>query len=280
MTDINVVGIRRRRIGLAPKRELRDLAANASALPSPLDLVHVTSVGAAREIISLGQIEARECVVFKRDLVYMFLARPAYRLRNGDAKSDQINRFPCVFVIRPDKLGPPFHIYPFDTGAGASGCYGDVVDPYVYLEDYELDPDLRAAQRHIAWAFGSNREYFEGDLVPGLIQSLHAWQSVGRGWLTIAGLAATGSNRPDKRASAIEVAYSKHLALKGHARLVIFPQQLIEDDHGTNSAFTEDLKRHDLGWKTYDWRPNETPDRFMDEITRIVRRSLETAGQL
>jgi hypothetical protein len=122
MSDPNHVGIRRRRPGLAHKRELRDLAATATPLPKPLDLVHVTSVGAAREIITLGQIEARECAVFKRDLVYMFLARPAYRLRNGSAKSDQINRFPCVFVIRPDKLGPPFHIYPFDTGAGASGC--------------------------------------------------------------------------------------------------------------------------------------------------------------
>jgi hypothetical protein len=124
MTEPNPVGIRRRRRGLAPKRELRDLAADAQPLPEPLDLVHVTSVGAGREIVSLGQIEASHCEVFKRELVYMFLARPAYRLRNGNAKWDQINRFPCVFVIRPDKLGPPFHSYPFDTGAATSGCYG------------------------------------------------------------------------------------------------------------------------------------------------------------
>jgi hypothetical protein len=93
-------------------------------------------------------------------------------------------------------------------------------------------------------------------------------------------LAATGSNRPDKRASAIEVAYSKHLPLKGHARLMIFPQQLIEDDRGKNSAFIEDLTKQGLLWQTYDWRPNETPDRFMDEVTETVRRSLENAGQL
>ena len=91
--------------------------------------------------------------------------------------------------IRPDKLGAPFHVYPFDTGAGVSGCYGDTVDPHVYLEDYELEPSLSAAQRHIAWAFGGNRQYFEGDLIPGLARRLHAWQSVGLGWLTIAGLA-------------------------------------------------------------------------------------------
>jgi hypothetical protein len=280
MTDHNHAGIRRRRAGLAQKRELRDLAAEAQPLPGPLDLVHVTSVGAGREIVSLGQIDARPCAVFKRDLVYMFLARPAYRHRNGAAKSDQINRFPCALVIRPDKLGLPFHIYPFDTGAGVSGCYGDTVDPHVYLEDYELEPNLSAAQRHIAWAFGGNRQYIEGDLIPGLAQGLRAWQSVGLGWLTIAGLAATGSNRPDKRASAIEVAYSKHLPLKGHTRLAIFPQQLVEDDRGKNNAFMEDLTKHGLSWETYDWRPNEAPDFFMDEVTRIVRRALKDAGQL
>jgi hypothetical protein len=280
MTDSNPVSIRRRRHGLAQKRELRHLAANAQPLPRPLDLVHITSVGAGQEIVGLGQIEAQPCAVFKRDLVYLFVARPAYRLRNGAAKSDQINRFPCAFVIQPDKLGTPFHIYPFDTGAGVSGCYGDAVDPHVYLEDYELEPNLTAAQRHIAWAFGNNRQYIEGDLIPGLPLGLRPWQSVGLGWLTIAGLAASGSNRPDKRASAIEVAYSKHLPLKGHARLAIFPQQLIEDNRGKNNAFIEDLIKHGLAWRTYDWRPNEPPDFFMDEITRIVRLTLQCLGQL
>jgi hypothetical protein len=280
VADPNLAGIRRRRPGLSPKRELRDLAASVKTLPTPLDLIHVTSVGYGREIVSLGQIETTHCAVFKRELVYLFLARPAYRLRNGGAKSDQINRFPCAFVIRVDNLGPPFHIFPFDTGAAVSGCYGDTVDPHVYLEDYELDPELRAAQRHIEWAFGSNRRYYEGDLIPGLRESLRAWQSAGHGYLTIAGLAATGSNRPDKRASAIEVAYARHLPLKDNVRLVIFPQQLIEDERGENSEFVADLRRQGIVWEIYDWRPNEAPDFFMDEITRIVRRSLQEAGQL
>jgi hypothetical protein len=112
------------------------------------------------------------------------------------------------------------------------------------------------------------------------MQGLHNWESVGRGYLAIAALAATGSNRPDKRASAIEIAYSKNLPLKGYARLAIFPQQLIEDDRGKNSPFIEDLTERGLLWETYDWRPNETPDFFMDEVTRIVRRALQDAGQL
>jgi len=78
----------------------------------------------------------------------------------------------------------------------------------------------------------------------------------------------------------MEVSYSKHLPLKGHARLAIFPQQLVEDDRGRNSAFIDDLTKHDLPWQMYDWRPNEALDFFMDEVTRIVRRTLQDVGQL
>ena len=49
MTDHNRTGIQPRRAGLARKLKLRELAAKAQSLPAPLDLVHVTSVGAGRE---------------------------------------------------------------------------------------------------------------------------------------------------------------------------------------------------------------------------------------
>jgi hypothetical protein len=32
--------------------------------------------------------------------------------------------------------------------------------------------------------------------------------------------------------------------------------------------------------RLYDWRPNETPDSYMVEITSIVRQYLEDDGQL
>jgi len=273
-------GMKRRRRGLPANRELRDLAAGIHGEPKLLDLVHVTAVGAARQIITAGQIEKHKCSVFNRELVYTFVARPAYRFRTGAAKSDQINRFPFVFVISPEKLGRPYHIYPFDTGAGVAGLYGDSVDPFIPLEDYELDSDLVGYRRHIAWAFGSNVAYYDGNLKAGLQDTLKQWQSVGRGCLKIAGLAGTGSNQPDKRASAIEVAYSEHLRLKDHVRLVVMPQQLIEDN-GSNATLIEELRINGIdNWELYDWRPNETPDFFADEITRIIRRYLEGAGQL
>lgn len=276
-------GIPRRPRGLPSKRELVELAAESRSnvlLDAP-DLVHVTAVGWGRRIVSSGRIETRRCPAFDRELLYAFLARPAYRFRDGDMKTAQMSRFPFVFVISPGTLPPPYHVYPFDTGACVAGVYGDVPDPTIYLEDYELTPTIEAALQHVAWAFGSKSAYFEGTLRSGLADSLPEWRCVGRSWIDIANLAATGRDKPDARASAIELAYSQSIDLKqGHVRLAIFPQQLLEDARGDNTEFLNDIKKLGVPTKTYDWRANETPDSFMDEITRIVRDHLEDSGQL
>lgn len=246
-----------------------------------MDLVHITSVGWARRIISGGKIEVRRCEVFAKELVYAFFARPAYRFRDGDAKSHQISRFPFAFVFSPTNLPAPYHVYPFDTGAFAAGVYGGTSDPTIYLEDYELNPTVEAALLHVAWAFGNKTSYLEGRLAPGLADSLPDWRSVGRGWIDIASLAATGRDRPDERASAIELAYSEAIDLRqGHVKLAIFPQQLLEDPRGNNTDLRSQITTLGFSMKTYDWRPNEMPDYFMEEITRIVRKHLEDSRQL
>src|SRR5262249_49677907 len=95
-------GIDRRKSG-NPKRDLRKKSSPAG-VPTELPLIHVTAVGAAREIIDSGQLEMRMCKVFQEKLVYFFALRPAYRVEGADAKSDQINRFPFVFVVNPKDL--------------------------------------------------------------------------------------------------------------------------------------------------------------------------------
>lgn len=275
--------IPRRPRGLPAKRELEELAAGllVNQASDGCDLIHVTPVGWGRRIVSSARIEARHCQIFGHDLVYTFLERPAYRFRDGDLKSDQVSRFPFVFILSSEHLGPPHHVYPFDTGAAVAGLYGKTADPTVYLEDYELSPTLIGALKHIAWGFGSNSAYFEGTLKADLAERLPNWNVVGRGWTAIAGLASVGHDRPDARAAAIEIAYRGHINLKQHhARLAIFPLQFIEDECGSNSEFLDQLKALNLTYKTYNWRPNETPDSFMDEVTRIVREHLEEIGQL
>jgi hypothetical protein len=254
------------------RRQLRDVP-KAGATDRDLPLVHITAVGAAREIVDGGQIEMRPCPVFHKDLAYFFALRPAYRLKNGTEKSDRINRFPCVFVVSPAQLGVPFHVYPFDTGAAVDGRYADRADEWVYLEDYELEPALDAAAHHIDWAFGSLEAYFDGELKTGVGENLPSWRDVVRSYVDIAGLAGSGgTNQPDRRASAIELAYRKNVPLKGHVKLIVIPKQYLEDGTTENRPFLEKLEAAKVEWETYDWQPNSTPDEFQDEIARAVLR--------
>lgn len=269
-----MAGIKYRKHG-TPNRDLRKRGVRLP-FAQELPLVHVTRVGAALEVIDAGQIEARFCKVFKTSLAYFFVLRPAFRIEDSDKKSKQIERFPFVFIVDPANLGPPRHVYPLDTGAAFSGVFGDRPSPNVYLEDYELAPDLASAKAHIGWAFGSLRDYFEGNLRVDLEANLEPWNFVENSYATIARMASSDYNRPDKRASAIEVAYDHHIQLHGNPVFAILPKQLLETATGRNGALIRLLRNRRVSYQAYDWQPNSTPDDFFAEITAIAFRYLKT----
>ena len=242
-------------------------------------LVHVTSVGFAREIIRAGQIDTRPCKVLGPGLVYTFAMRPAYKLRGSETKHEIIDYFPFVFLLSTENIGPPYHVYPFDTGGALSGAFDDGASPAVYLEDYELEETLKAVNDHIEWAFGAPVDYYDGKLKPDLGKNLPDWDAVGKTYAKIARLASAGSNQPDRRASAIEVAYDRHIPL-GEVKFAILPYQFLEDPRGPNTDMIDRLKAAGVEWQTYDWRPNRSPADFHVEIDRLVREHLERLGQL
>lgn len=245
-----------------------------------LALVHVTEVGSAREIVDREQIETRACRVFKKKLAYFFLLRPAYRPKKDDEKSDHLNHFPFVFIVSPDNLGPPFHIYPFDTGGAESGMFDERADKHVYLDDFELDNSFAGAARHISWAFGTLGAYFDGELKPDLAKALKQWEDVPLSFIAIAKLAALGANRPDRRASAIEVAYQDHVRLKGNVKCVILPKQYLEDGDSKNIEFMKKLKKAGIDWITYNWQPNTAPEEYSEQINRLAREHFVKTGIL
>ena len=161
-----------------------------------------------------------------------------------------------------------------------AGFYDEAVDPSIYIDDYELEPDLSSAVRHIEWAFGGVEAYFDAKVKSGLASSIPHWRSVAQSWIRIASLASTGRQRPDRRASAIELAYSQSVDLRqGHARLLVFPEQLLEDPNGANTVLLKSIRDLNVDFETYDWRPNESPDSFADVIAQKIRRHLEGVAE-
>jgi hypothetical protein len=218
--------------------------------------------------------------VFKRDLLYFFVLRPAYRFKHGSEKSHQLTRFPVALVVKPEAANPPFHIYPFDTGGAASGAFAVQADPQVPLEDYELTPSHDAAAGHIAWAFGSVQNYYDGHLRQNILDDVPEYESVTRGFIDIARMGRSGSNRHDTRASAVELALDHDVDLQGNVLLAVLPKQYVEAPAGPNLEFLEKLRSLAIDFDLYDWQPNTSPDEFEEKISELVNMRLSREGWL
>ena len=255
------------------------LRKRARGLARSYHLVHVTSVGSTREIIRAGQIETRYCKRFDADLVYFFALRPAYKLKKDEKKQSIIDFFPSVLLVSTEHMDSPFHVYPFDTGGALEGVFDDGASEHVYLGDYELETSFQAANDHIAWAFETRANYYDGKLKAGFADQFAPWDVGPLTFAKIAGLASVGSNRPDRRASAIELAFNAHVPLE-RIRLIILPKQFMEHPVGDNTGMIDSLAAAGVEWKTYEWQANRAPADFHREINEIVRRNLDGWGGL
>jgi hypothetical protein len=54
-----------------------------------------------------------------------------------------------------------------------------------------------------------------------VLDDVPRYEAITRGFVDIAQLASSKHNAPDRRASAVEVAYDHHIPLKGNVQLVI-----------------------------------------------------------
>lgn len=248
-----------------------------------LPLLHITHTGIARNIIHTGSLEARPCKFLKKELVYFFFGRPAYRLKGGSEKSNQITRAPFVFLVNPDKINPA-HVYPFDTGAALAGMYTGA-DPTLTLHDYELNPTVEFAQKHLNWAFESVRDYLNGRLRPNLTSDAEDFDSSTLGYAEIARQATKLLNSPDHyddRAAAIEIATAQNIDLKHFVETVILPKQYLEGrNHGKiNTIILDKLIEQEIEILPYDWQPYKDPEDFRAEIDIIIEQFYEEKGWL
>lgn len=255
-----------RRDGVNYDRQLIPHAAPGK-LPSALPLVHVTAAWPAKEVVRSGKLMTKRCDVFETELLYFFVLRPAYRSKFGQEESHQLSRFPVVFILRPEAVNNPRHVYPFDTGGAAKGAFAKQADPYVPLEDYAVAPTHGGAVGHIGWAFGTLEAYFEGRLHDGLQDSVPAGESVTRGFIDVARMGVEGSNEHDKRASTVELAASHNVELKDNVQLIILPKQYLEG----STALLDEITALGAEIELYDWQPNRAPDEFQKDIIRISR---------
>lgn len=262
----------RRRTDSNFQRQLIEYSKSA-IIDRSLPLVHATQAWSLYDILDISTLTPKWCRVFKKDLLYFFVFRPSY-VKDAGHEVHQLSLAPAVFVLRPEAVGDPSHVYPFDTGGAAAGAFADQADPIIPLEDYALESSHQAIRGFIGWAFGDLAAYFAGKLRSDILKSVPEHRCVVTGYVDIARMGLQGHPKHDKRASTVELASSQNVALPDNLLLTILPQRFIEN----NPEVRRKLRELKCVIRTYYWQPNRRPVEFQKDIMRLARKWYRSQG--
>ncbi|WP_146144717.1 hypothetical protein [Phreatobacter cathodiphilus] len=183
------------------------------------------------DIVGGGKILATPCNVFHGEkLCYLFVGRPAYKVRfDGEASFWQL---PLVFVIRFSELPPIKRIFPFDSGAFASGrlpAYVTVFD----LERFDCGIDPAQVGRLISFYFGEPKRYFQRK--PNSLDDISTTHSLGPRHQEVLAVSRlmqdNGSAKTDDRAATIEIQIDQDIPLSSEDILgVVMPDEYARDN--------------------------------------------------
>jgi len=191
-----------------------------------LPLVHTTKTEHMRNIISAQCLAPRLCPVFNEALLYLFYGKPAYRIAKPDKPTTEVIYSPVCFVFKPysELTSLIRRIYPFDSGAGASGRFQPHVTPDE-LDRFFLDPIVESAKRIVGLFFGDNRRYYWGQPKGTLEFSLEDTSAAK--YYTLQ--SERGILDYDDRRSAIEFQAYDKLVLRESLLAVVLPEFLLDD---------------------------------------------------
>ncbi len=183
-----------------------DLGKTLCELPG----THVTSVFVFDAILDSGVLKPQICRDFKKELTYVFLGRPAYKLNVVGGPSSSLQNLPVCFVVRPEFIKPIDRVYPFDSGAFLNGRYEGLLPHGAQIDDFRLTPTVGAARGIIERFYGTNEKYLLNRPLHGLtflqrdLASASYWEFIGNHQVGKFGL--------DERTSSIELQISSSLS--------------------------------------------------------------------
>jgi hypothetical protein len=130
-----------------------------------MPVVHTTKYLKFVNILNSHQLLPMPCSRFKKDLLYLFYGRPAYRVSVDVTADGQLLHLPISFILQPDVVSTSEGVYPFDTGAYFTDRYKAFLDG-IALDGFELG-DFPVAPQKLVSAFyrKGNADYYSGNVV-------------------------------------------------------------------------------------------------------------------
>lgn len=122
-----------------------------------LPLVHICSIQDLDEYLNQGKIIPRFCNIIKKNLVYLSLGKPYFRIFNRYTKRAW-PLFPIALILKKNCVKNFYHIYPFDSGSFLLNMHPIKKESDMILTHFSLK-NLSDAYRLISAFFGNTAQY-------------------------------------------------------------------------------------------------------------------------
>jgi hypothetical protein len=123
-----------------------------------LPWTHTTESARIFDILNDGHLAAIPCNVFRDNLCYFFVGRPAYKTSAHD--SPEFWQLPLTFVMRFSDAPRIKRVFPFDSGAFAAKRLPSFMTTFP-LSRYELNSDKEQIGRLISFFFQTPARYLD-----------------------------------------------------------------------------------------------------------------------
>jgi hypothetical protein len=238
-----------------------------------LPLVHSTASGRLFDVFGSESLLASACKVFKgEELCYLFLGRPAYKVRRDDSPSEW--QLPAVFVLRfPDNYSGIKRIFPFDSGAFFDRRLPNYITCFS-LDNFNLGTDPTLVGKVISIFFEDHQRYL-GRRAVGIqeLKKTHTMDATHQEINALARLYLEHSGKDvDDRAAAIEIQMTANVPLTTTNVLGI----VMPEEYARVPGFRESISHITTTFELYGLHPSGTEGYYgtiYDSVYRIYRRA-------
>lgn len=208
-----------------------------------LPFVHSCDAFTLESIIEEGILSTSLCPVFKKDYLYFFYGKPAYRVAQSikENRSDYLH-LPCCLIFKNEKINTT-KIFPFDSGGFENKLYEKFFHKKMKIEKFELENSLQGVSKYVHVFFGDNDEYINGIAKRNVSENAYI-ESLSNLLL------AEGSYDMDERSRTVEVITEQNVELKNSLLGIVLPIILMRQDGIRNFINQSNIK-----YATYNFRP-------------------------
>ena len=243
-----------------------------------LPATHITRTIDFEKAILAGELTPRWCETIKKEVVFLFYGRAAYRVNeDGAIRSEAL--CPVCLVLDPSIIKQLSHLYPFDTGAFARRLYTRALGPGIPFEDFELTHNPRLADKLINGVWQSFEGYLDGDnrTVPSVEKLADVTEMAPRMYLEL--LKNRMRNEPDDRVGSIEIGVDSSINLKEVLMAVILPDAF-DLDVVKESSWLGKLQATRVDIRFYHYVPGRGPEWYHAHVETELKNYFREKGML